>query len=377
MDEAAPKLAAPRVPRTSAANAGPSTAKSLARTPKAIRSTAKATPPAALAPASVPTSARLVEPAATPGAAPARRTARLSPVGALPPARIPPEALATPRRDTLLAYAIAASLVLHGIVLAVHFTAPQADKKSSDAPMEVALVNAKTKAKPAKADILAQANLDGGGNTDKDRRAKSPLPVLPKDSFKNEITIATQRVDTLERETKELLTQLRSSPVAMPAPKPTDERDPTESPTANELMQKTLEAMRLEAQIAKDMDAYQKRPKRQFVGSRAQEYRFARYVEDWRLKIERVGNLNYPAAARDQKLYGSLILTVAIRADGSVDNIEVNRSSGHRILDAAAIKIVTMSAPFAGFPPEVRRDTDILYITRTWTFTKGDALVSN
>lgn len=295
----------------------------------------------------------------------------------MPPARIPPEALAIGRRDTLLAYAIAASLLLHAVVLAVHFTAPQSGKKSSDVPLEVALVNAKTKARPAKADILAQANLDGGGNTDQDRRAKSPLPVLPKDSLKNEITVATQRVDTLERETKELLTQLRSSPVAMPSPKPTEERDPTESPTANELMQKTLEAMRLEAQIAKDMDAYQKRPKRQFVGSRAQEYRFARYVEDWRLKIERVGNLNYPAAARDQKLYGSLILTVAIRADGSVDNIEVNRSSGHRILDAAAIKIVTMSAPFAGFPPDIRRDTDILYITRTWTFTKGDALVSN
>ncbi len=82
-------------------------------------------------------------------------------------------------------------------------------------------------------------------------------------------------------------------------------------------MQRTLEAMRLEAQIAKDMDAYQKRPKRRFVGARAEEYRFARYVEDWRLKIERVGNLNYPEAARQLKLYGSLLLTVSISADGS------------------------------------------------------------
>ena len=93
-------------------------------------------------------------------------------------------------------------------------------------------------------------------------------------------------------------------------------------------MQRTLEAMRLEAQIAKDMDAYQKRPKRRFVGARAEEYRFARYVEDWRLKIERIGNLNYPEAARQQKLYGSLLLTVSIRADGSVENVEVNRTSG-------------------------------------------------
>jgi protein TonB len=324
------------------------------------------------------TTAQPVRPAiaVAPPAPPPRPTARLAPAGALPPAYIPPEALATPSHNRLVTIAIAASVLVHALILAMHFSMPDVTPKSSDAPIEVALVNAKTKAAPTKADILAQANLDGGGNTEQNRRAKSPLPVLPKDTQRNEITVATERVEALEQQTKELLTQLRSSPVAAPRPAPTDQQEPTESPTANEMMQKTLEAMRLEAQIAKDMDAYQKRPKRQFVGSRAQEYRFARYVEDWRLKIERVGNLNYPAAARDQKLYGSLILTVGIRADGTVESIEVNRPSGHRILDAAAQKIVTMAGPFAAFPPDIRRDTDILYITRTWTFTKSDALVS-
>jgi len=139
-------------------------------------------------------------------------------------------------------------------------------------------------------------------------------------------------------------------------------------------MQKTLEAIRLEAQIAKDMDAYQKRPKRKFIGARAEEYRFARYVEDWRLKVERIGNLNYPEAARQQKLYGSLLVTVAIKADGTIENVEVNRSSGKRILDAAAVKIVEMAAPYAPFPPDIKRDTDIIHITRTWTFARGDEL---
>ena len=358
------RVAAKRVPaRDAASPAEAATAKKpAARKPKAV--------PAVPAPRAATPAHR----GAPPG--PVRRTATLAPAGALPPAFIPPEVLAAPRNH-FLAIAVAVSLLLHGVVLALHFTMPDLGHRASEAPLEIALVNAKTKAAPTKADILAQANLDGGGNTDANRRAKSPLPVLPKDSARNEITVATERVEALEQQTKELLTQLRSSPVAAPAPKPNDERDATQSPTANEMMQKSLEAMRLEAQIAKDMDAYQKRPKRQFVGSRAQEYRFARYVEDWRQKIERVGNINYPAAARDQKLYGSLILTVAIRADGSVDNVEVNRSSGHRILDAAAVKIVTMSAPFAAFPPDIRRDTDILYITRTWTFTKGDSLVSN
>jgi periplasmic protein TonB len=238
-------------------------------------------------------------------------------------------------------------------------------------------VNARTAAKPTKADILAQANLDGGGNTDANRRAKSPLPVLPKDSPDQQVAVATQQVDALERQTQELMTQLRS---AVPVPtmqKPTEATERTDLPAANEMMQRTLEAIKLEAQIAKDMEAYQKRPKRRFVGARAEEYRFARYVEDWRLKIERVGNLNYPEAARAQRLYGSLLLTVSIRSDGSVENVEINRTSGNRILDAAAVKIVQMSGPFAPFPPDIKQDTDVLHITRTWTFTKADALVAN
>ena len=222
--------------------------------------------------------------------------------------------------------------------------------KDKGPPLEVALVNAKTAAKPAKADVLAQHNLDGGGNTDADRRAKTPLPVLPKNAPDQQIAVATQKVDELEKQTRELMTQLRNAPVAQTLQAPTDARERTELPTANELMQKTLEAMRLEAQIAKDMDAYQKRPKRRFIGARAEEYRFARYVEDWRLKIERIGNLNYPEAARKQKLYGSLLLTVSIRADGSVEHVEIDRGSGNRILDAAAVRIVNMSGPFAAFP---------------------------
>ncbi|MEP6943191.1 MAG: TonB family protein, partial [Betaproteobacteria bacterium] len=108
----------------------------------------------------------------------------------------------------------------------------------------------------------------------------------------------------------------------------------------------------------------------------AEEYRFARYVEDWRLKVEGVGNRNYPAAARDKKLYGSLLLTVGIRADGTLDSVVVDRPSGQKILDLAATRIVEMGAPYAAFPADIRRDTDILYITRTWTFAPGDSLIS-
>jgi protein TonB len=94
------------------------------------------------------------------------------------------------------------------------------------------------------------------------------------------------------------------------------------------------------------------------------------------MKVERIGNVNYPAVARQNKLYGSLILTVFIRSDGSVEKVEVNKKSGQRVLDAAAVKIVEMAAPYAPFPEDIRRDTDILSITRTWTFARGNELHS-
>ena len=284
----------------------------------------------------------------------------------------------TARSDQLLTLAIAGSILLHAFVLALKFSPFNLSALDRNGPpLEVALVNAKSKAKPTKAEILAQANLDGGGNTDADRRAKTPLPVLPRENVHRELGVATQKVEQLETRTRELMTQLRAAPaVPPPVSKATDAPDPADLPSSTELMQRTLEALRLEAQIAKEMEAYEKRPKRRFIGARAAEYRFARYVEDWRLKVERVGNLNYPEAARARKLYGSLLLTVGIRADGRLESIAVDRSSGQKILDLAATRIVQMASPYAPFPPDIKRDTDILYITRTWTFAPGDSLIS-
>jgi protein TonB len=280
--------------------------------------------------------------------------------------------------NRLLANAIGWSVLLHMVVLAIHFSpfdVPRFDRNGP--PLEVALVNAKTTSKPTKADILAQARLDGGGNTDANRRAKTPLPVPVKDSEAQDLQTATQRVSRLEARTQEMLTQLKSANSVAPATaQPNDAPDVPALPNANEMMQRTLETMRLEAQIAKQVEAYQKRPKRRFVGARAEEYRFARYVEDWRMKVEGIGNRNYPVAARDQKLYGSLLITVGIRANGTLESVTVDRPSGKKILDLAATRIVEMAAPYAAFPADIRRDTDILYITRTWTFAPGDSLTS-
>lgn len=103
------------------------------------------------------------------------------------------------------------------------------------------------------------------------------------------------------------------------------------------------------------------------------DYRYSQYLTDWRLKVERIGAMNYPDEARG-RFFGSLVLSVALRPDGSVDRIIVVRSSGNKVLDDAAKRIVMMSSPFAPFPPDIRKETDFLDITRTWTFTRGDAL---
>lgn len=306
-----------------------------------------------------------------------RKGAIIAVAGALPPAEIPPEALKSPRHDRLLIGALTLSLALHVVVAVLHFS-PFDFKRMPDKepPLEVALVNAKSPTKPVKADILAQANLDGGGNTDEKRRAKTPLPVMPKEPPAKNVAVSAQTPENKREQHPDVMTQAKAEIAVVPQPAPEQTPQAVDVPTASQLMQKTLEAIKLEAQIAKDWDAYQRRPRRQFIGAQAHEYRFARYVEDWRLKIERIGNMNYPEAAREQKLYGSLVLTVSIRADGSLESVEINHKSAHRILDAAAVKIVEMSAPFAPFPPDIKRDTDILTITRTWTFAKGDELTS-
>jgi protein TonB len=325
--------------------------------------------PARKRPAPAPRTARKAAP---------RRAPRVVPIAHPRTISLPFVVADTARSDQLLTLAIAGSILLHAFVLALKFSPFDLSALDRNGPLlEVALVNAKSKAKPTKAEILAQANLDGGGNTDADRRAKTPLPVLPRETVHRELGVATQRVEQLETRTRELMTQLRAAPaVPPPVSKATDAPDPADLPSSTELMQRTLEALRLEAQIAKEMEAYEKRPKRRFIGARAAEYRFARYVEDWRLKVERVGNLNYPEAARARKLYGSLLLTVGIRADGRLESIAVDRSSGQKILDLAATRIVRMASPYAPFPPDIKRDTDILYITRTWTFAPGDSLIS-
>ncbi|MGB5737204.1 MAG: energy transducer TonB, partial [Thiohalocapsa sp.] len=173
-------------------------------------------------------------------------------------------------------------------------------------------------------------------------------------------------------------------PEPAPDPQPPDMLSADDSPMALEsappitaadiLASRGAEIARLTERINAKTRAYQSRARRKAISTSTREYRYAAYMEAWRRKVERIGNLNYPEEARRQGLYGNLLLHVSVRADGSLEGIRVVRSSGQEVLDQAAMRIVELAAPFAPFPPDIAAETDLLDITRTWQFQRNNQL---
>ncbi len=303
-----------------------------------------------------------------------RINAQLDAVAAIPPPSVllsvrEKIALSVPMQSSMLiSFAFHALVVL---VLSVPLIASEAFSPQS--ALDVVLVNAKTKNRPTKADALAQANLDGGGNTEEDLRATTPTPAIEQQA-RAEARAAQQRVKDLEQEMKSLMTQAKSVAKVLQGEVVKDAATPPTQETANDLLEKAEEIKLLQAAIEREYSDYQKRPRAKFIGARTREYRFAQYVDAWRHKIERVGNLNYPEEAKLRKIYGKLQLTVQINSNGDVVDVEINMSSGKKVLDDAAKRIVYLAAPYDRFPDSIKREFDILGITRTWIFTRDDDL---
>ena len=277
-----------------------------------------------------------------------------------------------------LAVALALSLVFHSFLLLITFQVPDPSKlETARAPIEVVLVNSKSASRPLRADALAQANLDGGGNTQANRRAKTNLPALPDMPTETQLAVASQRVQELEAEAHHLLTRLApESSVVDPYTRPIEQVMPSHAPNLADLPHDQLAIARLEAEIAREWEAYQKLPKRKFVGARTHSVPEAEYLDAWRQRIERVGTANFPEEAKRRGVFGTVMVTVAIRADGTVEKIEIDRSSGSRILDVAVEKIVQLAGPFQPFSGALRKEVEILHITRNWAFTRSDLLLT-
>ena len=305
--------------------------------------------------------------------------------------------------DDRLALTIVVAIMIHAmIVLGVSF-APEKGTPARFESMEVILVPERSPQAPDKADVLAQANLIGGGTSDDNARPTAPLKTP---SPAPTAAIAAQPPPPTPAVTSKPTPQPPATPtprgraavkdkIAKPAPhadlavpkqadstpateaaeqpapaQPTPQRavDSEPVPTAAQLLTRAFSSALIDAEIQERLDVRAKRPRHQYISASTKEYKYAAYMEAWRAKVERIGNINYPDEARQRRLSGDLRLDVALNPDGSVLKIDVRESSGKQVLDDAAIRIVELAAPYAPFPPDIRNEIDVLHITRTWKF---------
>ena len=301
--------------------------------------------------------------------------------------------------DDRFAMTLCMAIIAHAmLILGVSF-APDPSPDSSFQSLEVILVPEKSVTTPEDADLLAQANLQGGGDDDQSdppaAPVKAPIPAQTADIASSPAPPVKPASTTAPADTEANVEQLLSArtPVATlaeadekpaerpeasmleavdaePAP-PQPAIETPALPTAAQLLTRSFALASLNAELQQRLDSKAKRLKRKYISANTREFRYAAYMEAWRAKVERVGNINYPEEARVRQLSGNLLLDVSLNADGSVIEITVRRSSGHKVLDDAAIRIVELASPFAAFPDDIREEVDILHITRTWKFVNN------
>ncbi len=288
---------------------------------------------------------------------------------AAPPANPVPRKIGSGDR---LGVTILFSLIAHG-VLALGLTFEYEKPKPSLPSLDVILVQSASGEKPSKADFLAQANNSGGGEHEKSLR---PSELMSSPIAKNDSGVAPKPMQASAPKPqpptqREILTQQKST-FSLQTDKELPEQPPIPEPTTRDLLEKKLEMAKLAAEIQKESQEYAKRPKKKYISASTKEYQYASYMAAWVARVERIGNLNYPDEARREQMHGELVLTVALRKDGTIKSVDVIESSGHKLLDDAAIRIVNQSAPFPPIPTE--DGVDELYVTRTWQFLPGDIL---
>lgn len=257
------------------------------------------------------------------------------------------------------------------IILGITFDMEKLFPKDIPLSLEVTLVNSSDKEKPDQADYLAQANQKGGGNIEEKRRPSSPAfnpqlrnergdaaqstPMVapPPQQVRDETPLMTARVDTKE---------------SVPQPEKSPQRPIPDAPSAAELMMSSRAIARISANIEQKQQAYSQRKHVKTITASTRETVDAAYLDSWRQKVERIGNLNYPDEAKQRRMSGHLTLSVELNPNGSVHKIEILESSGHKVLDDGAVRIVKLAAPFSEIPPEVLKGNDILRIVRIWQF---------
>ncbi len=271
-------------------------------------------------------------------------------------------------RDRLGA-TMALSAALHAIViLGVGFAVNEA---APITPMlDVILSGTRTPLTPKEAEFLAQASNQGGGEHDKSSRptdtVSGPLP-LPESGLAPQ-PLRAQSPDATPPPEARIVTGADAGKVPPEQMRP--QTDPEALPPGEQKILHDIDMARLAAEVHLNSQRYAKRPKRKFVSASTQEYAYADYLRRWVDRAERVGNLNYPEAARQRGLSGQVVMSIGIRRDGSVESSQVLVSSGKPVLDQAALRIAKLAQPYPALP-KTADNIDVLNVVRTWNFRPG------
>ncbi|MFP4132293.1 TonB family protein [Thiohalospira sp.] len=273
-----------------------------------------------------------------------------------------------------LSLTVFVAAALHAIaILGLGFELPDMESKKDEAlpTMDVTLVHSADEESPEEADLLAQKDQKGGGQEEaEDARPGSPAdnPAVQEPGDAPTSTPATAPPEESEPSPRRETLTAEDSPESI-VRQPQREPEPEQRDiTAAELMERSREYASLSAEVRRLRESLSDKPREKYISANTREYKYASYMDAWRSKVERVGNLNYPEEARRQGLSGRLLMDVVVEADGSVSEVNILRSSGNRLLDDAAARIVRLAAPFPEFPENIREDFDRLHITRTWVF---------
>jgi protein TonB len=325
------------------------------------------------------------------------------------------------------------SVILHVIVVfTISFNVFSPPTNAPVNQLDITLVKQQTEQAPEEASYLAQVNNEGGGETDEKSPEPTPELAVP---IAEEAPASTDPVSPAVTELDPVPVEpVNPEPVVEPAP-PVEPSTPAEAPAekvvpeppaektvveakpepkttskkvtaenadrkvetseivAEETVEETAEITpnlsgaeliararseigSLQSTLEYNSRALSETPKKRRISAATKEYSAAAYMRAWAMKVERIGNMNYPQEAKDKGVNGSLMLSVDIKPDGSVppDGIVVSRSSGHKVLDDAAVRIVRLGAPYAAIPEDVLKNNDMLTIIRTWKFESARGL---
>ncbi len=269
-----------------------------------------------------------------------------------------------------LQWALLFSGAVHGALLTVRFVDPEAIHRAfRDTPLDVILVNARSKEAPTQAQAIAQANLAGGGEADKGR-ATSPLPSAATMELGDAADDARRRIDRLQHEQQQLLAQIRREVAALPPPDPQREKG---TPAERDQEERRRQLLRLLAEIEKRVNDENARPKKRYISPATREEVYAMYYDSLRRRIEERGTRDFPEY-RGRKLYGELTMNVTVDAAGRVVEAEIVRPSNSRRLDQQAVAIVLAAAPFGPFSTAMRAQADQIVVTSRFRFTREDGL---